>query len=143
MIYFQHLLIFGLVPLLGLALVTPHLFRRYKGTFFWVVTCILLVSVPWEGVSVDRIWFYSPQVILGLRLLGIPVALFLVAMVICFGAFSRWLHRKKREGARYVPLWLVGTYDNWKPPSLDHRVLRGAAVVHLDGMPSDQEAEKV
>ena len=73
MTYFQILLIFGLVPFLGMALAAPHLFRRYKGTFFWVVTFILWFSIPWEITSVDRIWFYSPHVILGPRLLSIPL----------------------------------------------------------------------
>ncbi|HBY96730.1 MAG: lycopene cyclase domain-containing protein [Ardenticatenaceae bacterium] len=71
--YFQILLIFGLVPFLGLALVARHRFHRYQGTFFWVVVFILWVSVPWERASVDRIWSYSPEVILGPRLLGIPL----------------------------------------------------------------------
>ncbi len=73
MIYLQILLIFGLAPLLGLALVAPRHFQRHKGTFFWVVIFILWVGVPWESASVDRIWFYSPRVILGPRLLSIPL----------------------------------------------------------------------
>lgn len=73
MIYFLVLLVFGLVPWLGLVLLAPDHLRRYKGTLLWVVAFIVWVSVPWEATSVDRIWFYAPRVIMGLRLLGIPV----------------------------------------------------------------------
>lgn len=72
-LYVQLLLIFGLAPILGLVLLAFDRFRRYQGAFFWVVTCILWVSVPWESISVERIWFYSPRVILGPRLLNIPL----------------------------------------------------------------------
>jgi 15-cis-phytoene synthase/lycopene beta-cyclase len=73
MVYWQFLLILGLAPLLILALLLRNRLWRYKGTLLWIAICILWVSVPWEASSVDRIWFYSPRVILGLRILGIPV----------------------------------------------------------------------
>ena len=73
MIYLEILLVFGLIPFLGLALLAPGRFSRHKGTFFWVVVFILWVSTFWESASVDRIWFYSPRVILSPRLLRIPV----------------------------------------------------------------------
>jgi lycopene cyclase domain-containing protein len=71
--YIQILLFFGLIPFVVLVVVAPRLIRRYKGTFLWVLICILWVSVPWESTSADRIWFYSPKVILGPRLLHIPM----------------------------------------------------------------------
>jgi lycopene cyclase domain-containing protein len=73
MIYLRILLFFGLLPLLGLALLAPHHLRRYNGTLLWVVAFVLFVSVPWEAASVNRIWFYSPQVVAGPRFLGIPL----------------------------------------------------------------------
>jgi lycopene cyclase domain-containing protein len=73
MVYWQFLLVFGLVPLLGIILLRRRRLRRFKGTFFWVALGILWVSVPWEAASVGRIWFYSPKVIIGWRILGIPV----------------------------------------------------------------------
>jgi lycopene cyclase domain-containing protein len=73
MLYWQFLLIFGLAPLSILLLLARRRIRRFKGTFLWVVLGILWVSVPWEAVSVNRIWFYSPRIILGWRILGIPV----------------------------------------------------------------------
>ena len=71
--YTQMLLFFGLIPFVVLIAIAPRLIRYYKGTFFWVLVCIMWVSVLWEGSSVDRIWFYSSKVILGPRLLRIPI----------------------------------------------------------------------
>jgi lycopene cyclase domain-containing protein len=71
--YIQMLLFFGLIPFVVLAAIAPRLTRCYKGTFFWVVACIMWVSILWESTSVDHIWFYSPKVILGPRLLRIPI----------------------------------------------------------------------
>jgi hypothetical protein len=31
------------------------------------------VSVPWELLAIDRIWYYSPQVLWGARVLGLPI----------------------------------------------------------------------
>ncbi len=73
MVYYQFLLLFGLVPLLILLLLGRRRLWRAKGTFFWVALCILWVSIPWEAASVDRIWYYSPRIILGWRFLGIPL----------------------------------------------------------------------
>jgi lycopene cyclase domain-containing protein len=73
MVYWQFLLLFGLVPLLGLTFLARRRIRQYKGTFLWVLLGILWVSVPWEAAAVGRIWFYAPKIILGWRILGIPV----------------------------------------------------------------------
>jgi hypothetical protein len=54
---------------------------RYKGSFLWAVLAILWVSIPWEASSVERIWFYSPGIGLGWRILGRSVeeyALFVI-----------------------------------------------------------------
>lgn len=73
MIYAQILLIFGLFPIAVLWFIFPHVIKRYKGSLLTIVVLILRVSIPWEMVSVDRIWYYSPQTIWGLRLFRLPV----------------------------------------------------------------------
>jgi hypothetical protein len=48
------LLIFGLVPILLLWLTAGKIIRRYKGTLLVIVVLIMMVSIPWEMVSIDR-----------------------------------------------------------------------------------------
>lgn len=73
MTYALLLLIFGIAPITLLWLAAPWAVRRYKGTLIVIVILILMVSIPWEMLAVDRIWFYSPRVIWGLRLFNLPV----------------------------------------------------------------------
>ena len=73
MTYALLLLIFGLVPISLLWLSVPWVVRRYKGTLFIIVTLILMVSIPWEMLAIDRLWYYSPRVIWGIRLFSLPV----------------------------------------------------------------------
>ena len=73
MTYTLILLIFGLLPLGVLWLFAPWILRRYKGTLLTIVVLILLISVPWEMLAVGRIWYYSPRVIIGVRVLGLPL----------------------------------------------------------------------
>jgi lycopene cyclase domain-containing protein len=73
MIYSAILLLFGLLPITVLGLIRRDLIRRYAGSLLAIVVLILLISVPWELVSVNIIWFYSPKAIFGSRFLGLPV----------------------------------------------------------------------
>ena len=73
MTYALILLLFGLGPITLLWLAAPWVVRRYKGTLFIIVVLILMVSIPWEMLALDRIWYYSPRVIWGLRLFNLPV----------------------------------------------------------------------
>jgi len=73
MSYFLLLLIFGIVPLVFIWLTVPHLIWHYRGTLAIIVLLILLVSIPWEMTAIDRIWYYSPRVIVGMRLFNLPV----------------------------------------------------------------------
>jgi lycopene cyclase domain-containing protein len=100
-VYWQFLLIFGLVPLLVLLLLARRRLWRYKGTFFWVALCVLWVSLPWEAASVGRIWFYSPRVILGWRILGIPVEeyAFFVLDGLLISALALLLRRREKHAA--------------------------------------------
>lgn len=59
------------MPLLWLAAL--WVIRRYKGSLAAIVALILLVSIPWEMASIDRIWFYSPRVLWGPCLLNLPL----------------------------------------------------------------------
>ncbi len=67
------LLVFGLVPASLLWLTSAQIIRRYKGTLLIIVILILLVSIPWEMISIDRIWYYSPRVIWGPRIFSLPI----------------------------------------------------------------------
>jgi hypothetical protein len=54
--YVLLLLLFGFAPTALLWLVAPQILRRYKGTLVVIVILILLVSIPWEMMAIDRIW---------------------------------------------------------------------------------------
>lgn len=71
--YLLLLFIFGILPLASLWLIWRRLVRRHLGSLLVIVVLILLVSIPWEMMAIDRIWFYSPRVILGPRLFNLPV----------------------------------------------------------------------
>jgi lycopene cyclase domain-containing protein len=99
--YIQMLLFFGLIPFVVLVGLAPRLIRYYKGIFFWVVLCIMWVSVLWESTSVDRIWFYSPKVILGPRLLRIPLEeyAFFVLDGLLVTSVTLLLHKRNSQDA--------------------------------------------
>ncbi len=67
------LLLFGLAPIGLLWLAAPQVVRYHKGTLVVIVALILLVSIPWEALAIDRIWYYSPRVIWGPRLFNLPL----------------------------------------------------------------------
>jgi lycopene cyclase domain-containing protein len=96
MTYTWILLIFGLLPLGLLWLVAPWILRRYKGSLVTIVILILMVSVPWEMIAVGRIWYYSPTVILGVRLLNLPVEelAFFVIDGLLVGTLAIWLDER-------------------------------------------------
>lgn len=96
MTYIWILLIFGLLPLGVLWLAAPWIVRRYKASLVTIVILIVLVSVPWELVAVGRIWYYSPGVILGVRLLNLPVEelAFFVIDGLLVGTLALWLEGK-------------------------------------------------
>lgn len=71
--YFLLLLTFGILPLALLWLAAPRLIWRHRGALVVIVILILLISIPWEVTAIDRIWFYSPRVILGPRLFNLPL----------------------------------------------------------------------
>ena len=96
MIYTLILLIFGLLPLGGLWLAEPWIIRRYRGTLVTIVILILLISVPWEMIAVGRIWYYSPSVIWGVRILGLPIEEFAFFIIdgLLVGSLALWLNEK-------------------------------------------------
>lgn len=91
------LLVFGVVPLLALWMVRPELVRRHAGSLLAIVLLILLVSVPWELVSVNRIWYYSPRIVSGQRLFGLPVEelLFFVIDGLLVGTLALYLEGER------------------------------------------------
>ena len=96
MIYVLILLIFGIIPLALLWLLAPWIIRQYKGSLLTIVILILMVSIPWEMVSVRRVWFYTPGVILGPRLLDLPFEelIFFVIDGLLVGSLALWLEKK-------------------------------------------------
>lgn len=96
MTYTWVLLIFGLVPLGLLWLAMPWTIRRYKGTLLTIVILIVLVSVPWEMIAIGRVWYYSPTVIWGIRMLGLPIeeVAFFVIDGLLVGTLALWLGKK-------------------------------------------------
>ncbi len=96
MIYVWILLIFGLIPLTLLWLLAPWIVRQYKGSLLTIVVLILMVSIPWEMVSVRRVWFYAPGVTLGPRLLDLPFEelIFFVIDGLLVGSLALWLEKK-------------------------------------------------
>ena len=79
MIYARILLIFGVLPLLALWFVARRWMGRYAGVFFWlalmtkVTSVIVFVGAFWESVAIDRVWFYAPGTVIGVRWLDIPI----------------------------------------------------------------------
>ncbi|MBI1794601.1 MAG: lycopene cyclase domain-containing protein [Chloroflexi bacterium] len=73
MSYFLILLSFGIAPLALMWLAAPRLVWRHRGALVVIVILILLVSIPWEMAAIDRVWFYSPRVIVGTRLFNLPI----------------------------------------------------------------------
>lgn len=73
MSYSLVLLTFGILPLALMWLAAPRLIWHHRGALVVIVFLILLVSIPWEMVAIDRVWFYSPRVMLGPRLFNLPV----------------------------------------------------------------------
>lgn len=71
--YFLLLLTFGILPLALLWLAAPRLIWRHRGALVVIGMLILLISIPWEVTAINRIWFYSPRVILGPRLFNLPL----------------------------------------------------------------------
>jgi lycopene cyclase domain-containing protein len=100
MVYTRILLSFGLLPLAGLALLALRRLPRFKGTLLWVVLCILWVSISWENIAIDRIWFYAPHAILGPRLLRLPVEeyAFFVIDGLLVTVLGLLLRRRKPDG---------------------------------------------
>jgi lycopene cyclase domain-containing protein len=98
MTYAAWLLIFGIVPIVLLWLIRPRLVYRHAGSLLVIVLLILLVSIPWEIVGIDRIWYYSPQVIWGPRLFNLPIEeyVFFVIDGLLVGTLALWLGEKKQ-----------------------------------------------
>lgn len=95
--YVLLLLTFSVMPLFALWLARPELARRHAGSLLAIVLLILLVSVPWELLSVNRIWYYSPRVLSGQHLLGLPVeeVLFFAIDGLLVGTLALYLEGKR------------------------------------------------
>lgn len=67
------LLIFGVLPIGLLWIWKRNLLLRYLGSLVVIVGLIFLVSIPWEMVSVNVIWYYSPEVLIGPYFFNLPI----------------------------------------------------------------------
>ena len=67
------LLVFGVVPLGIMWLLAPRILKRYRGTLVIIVVLIFMISVPWEMIAINRIWYYSPGILLGPTLFNLPL----------------------------------------------------------------------
>jgi lycopene cyclase domain-containing protein len=101
MTYFLIQLLFGFLPLALLWMAAPRLVWRHRGSLAVIVLLILMISIPWEMLAVDRIWYYSPRVIVGARILNLPVEefVFFVLDGLLVGTVAlilgRWAHAVK------------------------------------------------
>jgi lycopene cyclase domain-containing protein len=61
-----------------------------------IVILIVLISVPWEMIAVGHIWYYSPTVICGTRVLNLPIEelAFFVIDGLLVGTLALWLSEK-------------------------------------------------
>jgi len=92
------LLLFGLLPLGLLWRAAPWIPRRHPGSLLVIVILILAVSVPWEALAVNRLWFYSPEVIWGPSILNVPVEelAFFALDGLLVGTLAIWLGERYR-----------------------------------------------
>jgi len=99
MIYLLVLLIFGVLPLFYLWIKYPHLPKKYHQTFFMIFDGVLIFSIPWEAISVNKIWFYDykTSVVLGPTIFGFPVEELLFFIVAALLTASTTLVFKKRH----------------------------------------------
>lgn len=99
MSYFLLLLVFGVLPLALIWLSMPRLIWRHKGSLIVIVILILLVSIPWEMVAIDRVWYYSPRVIWGPRLFNLPIEelTFFVLDGLLVGTLALWLGERRHD----------------------------------------------
>lgn len=73
MTYARLLLVLGFAPTILLWLIAPDILRRHTGSLLVIVGLILMASIPWESLAIDRIWYYSPRVLWGGRFLNLPI----------------------------------------------------------------------
>lgn len=73
MVYALILIGFGMIPLFVLWFFARQWIGRYAGVLFWLALMIVFVGAGWESVAIDRVWFYAPGTVVGVRLLNIPI----------------------------------------------------------------------
>lgn len=74
MSYLLWLALFVLTPLIILWAMYFKTLKRYVRIYVIVVACVLVVSVPWDYISIkERIWYFTPPYIMDVWLLGIPI----------------------------------------------------------------------
>ncbi len=109
-IYTRILLVFGLVPLLVLWLMARRWIGRYVGIMLWLPLMIAFVGSTWEIEAIDRIWFYAPRSILGVRFMAIPVEEWVYYAVDALLAASLVLVLRQAFTTRRE--WEVGPHDD-------------------------------
>jgi len=83
--YLKWLLVFVILPLLFVWIFWFKELIKYKITHFFVIICSLIVSVPWDIISVKKdIWYFTEPYILGIWLFGLPIEEYLFIILISF-----------------------------------------------------------
>ncbi len=99
--YAELLLAFGILPIIILWVWRWGTVRKYAGSLLTIVALILMVSVPWELMSVGRLWYYSPRIVWGPNLFHIPLEelAFYVIDALLVGTLAVLLYEKKPHKA--------------------------------------------
>ncbi len=99
MSYAKLLLIFGVLPILVLWWLRPRVIYRHMGSLVVILLLILGASIPWEMVSINRIWYYSPTILLGLYFFNLPVEelAFFVIDGLLVGSLALVLRERRRS----------------------------------------------
>lgn len=95
--YLWWLLLFCALPLTALWILYFDILRRSVRILVLAIIGALLVSVPWDVISIqERIWFFETPHILGVWLLGLPIEewLFIIIVTALFASITLVLDAK-------------------------------------------------
>ena len=95
------LVLFLIIPLLLLWAFKSQTLVKYKWVLVLVAVGSLVISVPWDIMSVnDRIWYFSEPHIVGVWLIGLPIEeyfyILLLALLSSCSTILLWERYKER-----------------------------------------------
>jgi lycopene cyclase domain-containing protein len=94
--------LFLILPLLLLGIFKFQTLAKYKWVLLLVALGCLVISVPWDILSVnDRIWYFSEPYIVGIWLMGLPIEeyfyILLLGLLSACSTILIWERYKGRE----------------------------------------------